>query len=52
MRDWASGSGWDKSPPAPPLPDDVIERTGSLYREAYERITGEPFADWVARTAP
>ena len=43
VRDWASGSGWDKTPPAPPLPDDVVERTRALYVEAYERITGEPF---------
>jgi phosphoribosylaminoimidazole-succinocarboxamide synthase len=50
VRDWASGSGWDKTPPAPPLPDDVIERTGSLYREAYERITGEPFSAWLERS--
>jgi phosphoribosylaminoimidazole-succinocarboxamide synthase len=50
VRDWASGSGWDKTPPAPPLPDDVIERTGSLYREAYERITGEPFSAWLEKS--
>jgi phosphoribosylaminoimidazole-succinocarboxamide synthase len=50
VRDWASGSGWDKTPPAPALPDDVIERTGALYREAYERITGEPFDAWLKRS--
>jgi phosphoribosylaminoimidazole-succinocarboxamide synthase len=50
VRDWASGSGWDKTPPAPPLPDEVIERTGALYREAYERITGEPFSAWLERS--
>jgi phosphoribosylaminoimidazole-succinocarboxamide synthase len=50
VRDWASGSGWDKTPPAPALPDDVIERTGALYREAYERITGEPFSAWLQRS--
>jgi phosphoribosylaminoimidazole-succinocarboxamide synthase len=50
VRDWASGSGWEKTPPAPPLPDDVIERTGSLYREAYERITGEPFSTWLEKS--
>jgi phosphoribosylaminoimidazole-succinocarboxamide synthase len=49
VRDWASGSGWDKTPPAPALPDDVIDRTGALYRSAYERITGEPFSAWVER---
>jgi phosphoribosylaminoimidazole-succinocarboxamide synthase len=51
VRDWAAGSGWDKSPPAPALPDDVIERTRSLYVDAYERITGEPFAAWLERSA-
>jgi phosphoribosylaminoimidazole-succinocarboxamide synthase len=50
VRDWASSSGWDKTPPAPALPDDVIERTGALYREAYERITGEPFSAWLERS--
>jgi phosphoribosylaminoimidazole-succinocarboxamide synthase len=51
VRDWAAGSGWDKTPPAPALPDDVIERTRSLYVDAYERITGEPFAAWLERSA-
>jgi phosphoribosylaminoimidazole-succinocarboxamide synthase len=50
VRDWASSSGWDKTSPAPPLPDDVIERTGALYREAYERITGEPFTAWLGKS--
>jgi len=51
VRDWASSSGWDKTPPAPELPDDVVAGTRDRYVEAYELITGEPFADWVARTA-
>jgi phosphoribosylaminoimidazole-succinocarboxamide synthase len=50
VRDWASGSGWDKTPPAPALPDEVVERTRQLYLEAYERITGEPFSRWLERT--
>jgi phosphoribosylaminoimidazole-succinocarboxamide synthase len=49
VRDWATKSGWDKSPPAPALPDDVIERTRELYLEGYERITGEPFSAWLQR---
>jgi phosphoribosylaminoimidazole-succinocarboxamide synthase len=52
VRDWASGSGWDKTPPAPEIPDDVVEGTRGRYVEAYERITGESFDDWIARTAP
>jgi len=50
VRDWASSSGWDKTPPAPEIPADVVEGTKQRYVEAYERITGEPFADWMART--
>jgi phosphoribosylaminoimidazole-succinocarboxamide synthase len=49
VRDWASSSGWDKTPPAPALPDEVVEGTRQRYEEAYERITGEPFADWLTR---
>jgi phosphoribosylaminoimidazole-succinocarboxamide synthase len=51
VRDWASGSGWDKTPPAPPIPDDVVARTRELYVDAYERITGEPFDAWLERSA-
>ena len=43
VRDWASGQGWDKKPPAPELPADVVEQTRGKYVEAYERITGERF---------
>jgi len=51
VRDWASGTGWDRRPPAPELPGDVVQRTKSLYVEAYERITGEPFDAWLRRSA-
>jgi phosphoribosylaminoimidazole-succinocarboxamide synthase len=50
VRDWASGSGWDKSPPAPELPADVVTRTRELYVDAYERITGESFDEWLRRS--
>jgi phosphoribosylaminoimidazole-succinocarboxamide synthase len=50
VRDWASATGWDRNPPAPPIPDDVVTRTREKYVEAYERITGEPFDAWLART--
>jgi phosphoribosylaminoimidazole-succinocarboxamide synthase len=49
VRDWAAGSGWDKTPPAPPLPDDVVEGTRARYLEAYERIAGQPFGRWLER---
>jgi phosphoribosylaminoimidazole-succinocarboxamide synthase len=41
VRDWLDASGWDHEPPAPDLPSEVIERTASKYREAYERVTGD-----------
>jgi len=51
VRDWAAGSGWDKRPPAPAIPDDVVAGTRARYIEAYELITGEPFRAWLERTA-
>jgi phosphoribosylaminoimidazole-succinocarboxamide synthase len=51
VRDWASGSGWDKRPPAPALPDEVVEGTRARYVEAYERIAGEPFTKWLERSS-
>ncbi|HEX6388054.1 MAG TPA: phosphoribosylaminoimidazolesuccinocarboxamide synthase [Solirubrobacteraceae bacterium] len=52
VRDWAAGSGWDKTPPAPEIPADVVAGTQARYVEAYERITGQPFSTWLERTAP
>jgi phosphoribosylaminoimidazole-succinocarboxamide synthase len=40
VRDWLSALGWDKTPPAPMLPPEVIERTSKRYREVYSRLTG------------
>jgi phosphoribosylaminoimidazole-succinocarboxamide synthase len=50
VRDWASASGWDKSPPAPEIPEEVVAGTRERYVEAYERIAGEPFARWLDRS--
>jgi phosphoribosylaminoimidazole-succinocarboxamide synthase len=50
VRDWASSTGWDRNPPAPPIPDEVVARTREKYIEAYERVTGEPFDAWLKRT--
>jgi phosphoribosylaminoimidazole-succinocarboxamide synthase len=50
VRDWASESGWDKTPPAPEVPEEVVAGTRARYVEAYEKITGEPFDAWLART--
>jgi len=46
VRDWLEGTGWDKSPPAPHLPPDVVDATRRRYLSAYERITGRPLAQW------
>ncbi len=40
VRDWLSASGWNKEPPAPMLPPEVIEGTSKRYREVYSRLTG------------
>ena len=50
VRDWATASGWDKSEPAPALPEDVVLGTTARYAEAYELITGEPLSAWLERT--
>ncbi len=49
VRDWLDQSGWDHSPPGPELPPEVVENTRSRYLEAYERLAGEPFQDWLGR---
>jgi phosphoribosylaminoimidazole-succinocarboxamide synthase len=51
VRDWAGSTGWDKLPPAPEVPGDVVERTREKYVQAYERIAGQPFEAWRERTA-
>jgi phosphoribosylaminoimidazole-succinocarboxamide synthase len=50
VRDWASETGWDKVPPAPPIPETIAQGTRDRYVEAYEKITGEPFTAWLERT--
>jgi len=50
VRDWLDDSGWDHEPPPPNLPESVVEQTASRYREAYERLTGEPFAEYLERS--
>jgi phosphoribosylaminoimidazole-succinocarboxamide synthase len=51
VRDWATQTGWDKRPPAPLIPNDVVARTREKYVQAYERIAGEPFSAWIEGTA-
>jgi len=46
VRDYAESLGWNKTPPAPPMPDEVIAATRTRYIEAYERISGLSVSDW------
>src|SRR6185437_3006881 len=46
LRDWASAGDWDKRPPPPPLPAEVVRATAERYRAAYERVTGRWLDDW------
>ncbi|MHB8330257.1 MAG: phosphoribosylaminoimidazolesuccinocarboxamide synthase [Acidimicrobiales bacterium] len=46
VRDWLEASDWDKTPPAPALPAEVLSATADRYRTAYERICGRRLADW------
>lgn len=46
LRDWLERTGWDKTPPPPSLPAEVVQATRDRYVEAYERLTGLRFADW------
>ena len=51
VRNWLTGpdSGWDRAgdTPPPPLPPDIVDATRARYIEAYERISGLKFADWI-----
>ena len=47
VRDWLDAAGWDHEPPPPSLPDDVVSRTAALYVEAYERVTGRSFGEYL-----
>ncbi|MDT7547934.1 MAG: phosphoribosylaminoimidazole-succinocarboxamide synthase [Actinomycetota bacterium] len=47
VRDWLTQSGWDKTPPGPELPAEVVERTRAKYIEAYEQLTGATFDSWL-----
>jgi phosphoribosylaminoimidazole-succinocarboxamide synthase len=47
VRDYCESLGWDKTPPGPELPDDVVAGTRARYVEAFERLTGIPFDDYL-----
>ena len=46
LRDWLEAQPWDKRPPPPPLPDEIVSATSALYVESYERVCGRRLADW------
>ena len=50
LRDWLDATTWDKTPPAPDLPAEVVEETSARYVEAYERVTGESFDAYLGRS--
>jgi phosphoribosylaminoimidazole-succinocarboxamide synthase len=52
LRDWLEGTGWDKQPPPPALPDDVVAATRARYVAAYEQLSGKVFADWPGAGGP
>ncbi len=48
VRDWLTASGWRRTPPGPALPPDVVAGTRARYVDAFERITGASFDDYLA----
>jgi phosphoribosylaminoimidazole-succinocarboxamide synthase len=49
LRDWLEAQRWDKQPPAPELPDEIVTGTRDRYLEAYQRLTGEPYSAYLRR---
>jgi phosphoribosylaminoimidazole-succinocarboxamide synthase len=46
FRDWLSGLGWDRTPPPPVVPEDIVKVTSERYVACYERVTGHSLRDW------
>jgi phosphoribosylaminoimidazole-succinocarboxamide synthase len=46
LRDWLEGQPWDKKPPPPALPDEIVAATSRRYVDSYERVCGRRLADW------
>ena len=51
LRDWLAAQPWDRTPPPPSLPVEVVETMSTRYVAAYERVTGRALADWYGATA-
>ena len=52
VRDYCERTGWDKTPPGPALPADVVSGTRARYVEAFERLTGLAFDEYLADPTP
>jgi len=52
LRDHLAATGWDKTPPPPRLPQEVVDATSARYVEAYERVTGRSMAEWHGTANP
>ena len=50
VREWLEAQRWDKQPPPPDLPDEIVDGSRVRYVEAYERITGNRFSDYMSST--
>ncbi|MGH9068961.1 MAG: phosphoribosylaminoimidazolesuccinocarboxamide synthase [Acidimicrobiales bacterium] len=50
VRDWLEASGWDKTPPPPHLPDEVVSASTDRYGAAYQALTGRPLSSWDGRS--
>ncbi len=51
FRDWLEGIGWDKQPPPPEVPEDIVNLTSARYVAAYELVTGRSLSDWYGAEA-
>ena len=51
LRDWLAAQPWDRTPPPPPLPDEVTAALSARYVAAYERVTGRSLDDWYGARA-
>jgi phosphoribosylaminoimidazole-succinocarboxamide synthase len=51
LRDWLSSMPWDRTPPPPTIPDDIVSLTSARYVAAYERVTGRSIDDWYGASS-
>ena len=51
FRDWLNTQSWDRTPPPPKVPEDVVATTSTRYVDAYERVTGQSIRDWYGASS-